>query len=61
MENLYSFPANQTLLTINNLVASLSLLLSFGLAAVVGIRSLRQKVKKGLVPKYKSEELVKAA
>ncbi|OGW16456.1 MAG: hypothetical protein A3G93_11485 [Nitrospinae bacterium RIFCSPLOWO2_12_FULL_45_22] len=61
MENLYSFPANQTLLTINNLVASLSLLLSFGLAAVVGIRSLRQKVKKGLVPKYKSEDLVKAA
>ena len=61
MENLYSFPANQTLLTINNLVASLPLLLSFGLAAVVGIRSLRQKVKKGLVPKYKSEDLVKAA
>jgi hypothetical protein len=61
MENLYGFPANHTLMTINNLVASLPLLVSFVAAGLVAMRSLKAKVKREAIPTERPAELAKVA
>jgi hypothetical protein len=61
MENLYSFPADQTMLFINNFVANVSLLISFGLVALMGLRSLRHREKRAVISIKKPEDWVKAA
>jgi hypothetical protein len=61
MENLYGFPPNQTWFFINNLFANLPFFISLGLAALVGIRSLREKSGKKVVLLKRSEKLAEAA